>query len=107
MLSSCAFAPPRNPPPGFFAEANTRHAASPPGAGRAATVVGGRVGTAVGSGTVVGHDRPAPAAARRKPRSRPASGGRLVPGDVAFAGDRDARRVPRPAGGGHGDLLPA
>src|SRR5439155_6356418 len=63
--------------------------------------------TAVWSGTVVAHDRLAPATARREPRSRPASGGRLVPGDVAFAGDRGARRVPRPAGGGHGDLLPA
>lgn len=30
MLSSCAWAPVRKPPPGFFADANTRHAAAPP-----------------------------------------------------------------------------
>ena len=30
MLSSWAWAPLRNPPPGFLADANTRHAASAP-----------------------------------------------------------------------------
>lgn len=30
MLASCACAPVRNPPPGFFADTNTRHATVPP-----------------------------------------------------------------------------